>query len=81
MKVDKKYRTMEITKNGSAVTGYPNEKGVIHIEAEFKSVRNNENVVIPFTPLHAEADLFVFDPLAIYPPIIRIPWDPVESPK
>lgn len=81
MKIDNKFNTMETTSNGSYVNGYPNDKGIIHIHAEFNSVRTNDKRIISFNPLFAEADLIVYDPLAIEPPEIRIPWDPTESPK
>lgn len=79
MKVDTKFHIIQSTKNGSYVSGYAQEIGIIHIEAEFSSVRTNDNILIRFDRLTAEADITVYPELTVSPAEVFIPWDPVES--
>lgn len=81
MNIENKFRATETAANGSYVIGYPEATGIVHVRAVFNSVRSNDQRLISFNELHAEADLIVYDPLAISPPEIRIPWDAEESPK
>lgn len=76
---DHKFHTSQITRNGSYVDGYARETGVIHVEGEFKSVRTNDNVLIPFNRVTAHADITVYAGLTVSPAEVIIPWDPVES--
>lgn len=81
IKIDKRFEVTETIKNGSYLYGYANEVATIPVKAVFNSVTTNDGVFIRFTPLHAQADLLVYEPLKINPPVIRIPWDPHVSPK
>ena len=79
MTAHNKFIISETAENGSYIKGYSEAKGTINIRAEFNSVRTDDKRLISFNPLHAEADLIVYDPLVINPSEIRIPWDPIES--
>lgn len=78
---DSGFKALERTENGSYVDGYANEIGTIHVTGELSNVRTNDKVMIPLNRVSAEADILVYPNLAIAPPAIALPWDPVESPK
>ncbi len=79
--VDKSFTVVETTRNGSYVHGYTNQIGIVHVNAEFSSVRTNENRLIQFKRIVAKADILVYPELIINPAEIAIPWDPIHSTK
>lgn len=78
---DSRFKAVERTRNGSYIDGYANTAGTIHVTAELSNVRSHDKVLIPLNRVTAEADILVYPDLAISPPAISLPWDPVESSK
>ena len=75
------FYSVEKTRNGSYIHGYARETGTIPVSGECSSVRTDDNNVVKFNSVTAQAEIIVYPGLSIKPAEIILPWDPRESLK
>ena len=68
-----------MTQNGTWLTGKPLKVGTAWVKAVLLGTKDVETgeVVELVTPLHAKAELLIFEPIVIKPNLSIFPWDPL----
>ena len=69
----------QVTQNGTWLTGKPLKVGTAWVKAVLLGTKDVETgeVVELVTPLHAKAELLIFEPIVIEPNLSIFPWDPL----